>query len=68
MSRHAARSGDSPPFLHAPFTIDDPIYLREAQHVLEDPLHPQAFNMVWSTDLNLRASKILPGVSLCLIC
>jgi len=49
------------PFLNAPFTIDDPIYLREAQHLLEDPFHPQAFNMVWSTDLDLRASQILPG-------
>jgi hypothetical protein len=49
------------PFLNTPFTIDDPIYLREAQHALVDPLHPQAFNMVWSTDLNLRVSQILPG-------
>lgn len=49
------------PFLNTPFTIDDPIYLREAQHLLSDPLRPQAFNMVWSTDLNLRASQILPG-------
>src|ERR1039458_9189345 len=49
------------PFLNTPFTIDDPIYLREAQHVLADPLHPQAFTMVWSTDLNLRVSQILPG-------
>lgn len=39
------------PFLDTPFTIDDPIYLREAQHILVDPLHPQAFSMVWSTDL-----------------
>ena len=49
------------PFLNAPFTIDDPLFLREAQHVLTDPLHPQAFDTVWSTDLNLRASQILPG-------
>jgi hypothetical protein len=49
------------PFLNTPFTIDDPIYLREAQHVLVDPLHPQAFKMVWSSDLNLRVSQILPG-------
>jgi hypothetical protein len=49
------------PFLNTPFTIDDPIYLREAQQVLTDPLHPQAFTMVWSSDLNLRASQILPG-------
>jgi hypothetical protein len=49
------------PFFHTPFTIDDPIYLREAQHALIDPLHPQAFNMVWSTDLDLRVSQIVPG-------
>jgi hypothetical protein len=49
------------PFLNTPFTIDDPIYLREAQHALEDPLHPQAFDMVWSLDLNRRVSQILPG-------
>jgi hypothetical protein len=49
------------PFLNTPFTIDDPIYLREAQQVLSDPLHPQAFNMVWSFDIDLRASQILPG-------
>jgi hypothetical protein len=49
------------PFLNTPFTIDDPLYLREAQHVLVDPFHPQAFSIVWSTDLNLRVSQILPG-------
>ena len=49
------------PFLNTPFTIDDPIYLREAQHVLTDPLHPQAFNIVWSTDFNLRASEDSSG-------
>jgi len=49
------------PFLKTPFTIDDPLYLREAQHVLVDPLHPQAFNIVWSSDRSLRASDILPG-------
>jgi hypothetical protein len=49
------------PFLNTPFTIDDPIYLHEAGQVLTDPLHPQAFNIVWSTDLSLRASQILPG-------
>jgi hypothetical protein len=49
------------PFLNTPFTIDDPLYLNEARQVLTDPLHPQAFNVVWSTDLNLRASQILPG-------
>jgi hypothetical protein len=49
------------PFLNTPFTIDDPIYLNEARHVLADPLHPQAFDIVWSADFRLRASQILPG-------
>jgi len=49
------------PFLHSPFTIDDPVYLYEAQHVLQDPLHPQSFDLVWSLGLHLRASQILPG-------
>ena len=49
------------PFLNTPFTIDDPIYLREAQHALIEPLHPQAFTMVWSTDLELPVSQMLPG-------
>ena len=49
------------PFLGKAYTIDDPIYLREAQHLLTDPLHPMAFEMVWSTDHRLRASAFLPG-------
>lgn len=35
------------PFLGKPFTIDDTLFLREAQHVLVDPLHPAAFSYVW---------------------
>jgi 4-amino-4-deoxy-L-arabinose transferase-like glycosyltransferase len=49
------------PFLNTAYTIDDPIYLREAQNVLTDPLHPQAFSMIWNFDTMLRASEILPG-------
>jgi hypothetical protein len=49
------------PFLNTPFTIDDPLYLREAQHVLVDPLHPQAFNIVWNYEVSKPASQILPG-------
>ena len=49
------------PFLNTPFTIDDPIYLREAQHVLEDPLHPQEFNLVWDLEVSRPASQIVPG-------
>jgi len=35
------------PFIDKPFTIDDPIFLLQAKHALEDPLHPAAFFMVW---------------------
>jgi hypothetical protein len=49
------------PFLNTPFTIDDPLFLREAQHVLIEPLHPQAFNVVWNFEVSRPASEILPG-------
>jgi 4-amino-4-deoxy-L-arabinose transferase-like glycosyltransferase len=45
------------PFLKTPFTIDDPLYLAEAQHALEDPLHPLAVDIVWSFDVKMRASS-----------
>lgn len=35
------------PFLHKAFTIDDPLFLLQAKHAVEDPLHPSAFDMVW---------------------
>ena len=49
------------PFLGKAYTIDDPVFLREAQNVLRDPLHPSAFRMVWASARNLRASEFLPG-------
>ena len=49
------------PFLHKAYTIDDPVFLREAQTVLTNPLHPSAFRMVWASERNLRASEFLPG-------
>src|ERR1017187_5879845 len=36
------------PFLNKPFTIDDPLFLREARHALVDPLHPADFEQVWN--------------------
>jgi 4-amino-4-deoxy-L-arabinose transferase-like glycosyltransferase len=36
------------PFLDRPFTIDDPLFLRAAQHALLDPLHPGDFEQVWN--------------------
>jgi hypothetical protein len=49
------------PFVQKAYTIDDPVFLREAQNVLNDPLHPSAFEMVWASDRHLRASEFLPG-------
>lgn len=49
------------PFLQKAYTIDDPVFLREAQNVLVNPLHPAAFEMVWASERHLRASEFLPG-------
>ncbi len=49
------------PFLNTPFTIDDPAFLIEARHALEDPLHPQAVDIVWTGDVWMRASHLFPG-------
>jgi 4-amino-4-deoxy-L-arabinose transferase-like glycosyltransferase len=49
------------PFLNKAYTVDDPVFLREARSVLTDPLHPSAFQMVWASERHLRASEFLPG-------
>ena len=49
------------PFLNKAYTVDDPVFLREAQTVLTNPLHPSAFQMVWASERHLRASEFLPG-------
>jgi hypothetical protein len=49
------------PFLNTPFTIDDPIFLIQARHALEEPLHPQAVDIVWTGDVWMRASHLFPG-------
>lgn len=38
------------PFLGKAFTVDDTVFLREAEHAISDPLHPTAFVMVWGED------------------
>src|SRR5207237_945604 len=48
------------PFLDKPFTIDDTLFLRQAQHLLIDPLHPTAFDIVWTED-RARLSSIMPS-------
>ena len=43
------------PYLSKAFTIDDPLFLRSAEQVLRDPLHPTAFSIVWDEDKIGRA-------------
>ncbi len=52
------------PFLNKPFTIDDPLFLREAKHALVDPLHPADFVQVWNAGDRLRLSQFLLGGTL----
>ena len=47
------------PFLNKAFTIDDPVFLFEARHALEDPLHPTAFVMTWA-EMPERVSRMVP--------
>ena len=49
------------PFLNKPFTIDDPLFLREARHALVDPLHPADFEQVWNAGDRLKLSQYLLG-------
>jgi hypothetical protein len=49
------------PFLNTPFSNDDPIFLAEARHLLTDPLHPQAIDVVWARDIELRESQATPS-------
>ena len=52
------------PFLNKPFTIDDPLFLREAGHALVDPLHPADFVQVWNAGDRLKLSQYLLGGTL----
>jgi hypothetical protein len=52
------------PFLNKPFTIDDPLFLREAKHALVDPLHPADFEQVWNAGDRQRLSQYLLGGTL----
>jgi hypothetical protein len=48
------------PYLQKAFTIDDTLFLLQAQQALRDPLHPTAFVVVWS-DVAARLSAIMPS-------
>jgi hypothetical protein len=50
------------PFLDRPFTIDDPLFIRAAEHTLTDPLHPGNFEQVWNAgDRRLLSQYWLGG-------
>jgi hypothetical protein len=52
------------PFLNKPFTIDDPLFLRAAEHALVDPLHPADFEQVWNAGDRLLLSQFWLGGTL----
>ena len=52
------------PFLNKPFTIDDPLFIRAAQHALIDPAHPADFEQVWNAGDRLRLSQYMLGGTL----
>jgi 4-amino-4-deoxy-L-arabinose transferase-like glycosyltransferase len=39
------------PFINKPFNVDDPFYLKVAQQIIKDPLHPYSFAINWSGEL-----------------
>lgn len=49
------------PYLGKAYTIDDPLFLMQAQQALRDPLHPTAFDVVWSDNKLVRCSAIMPS-------
>lgn len=52
------------PFIGKPFTIDDPLFLHAAEHVLADPLHPADFEQVWNSGDRQRLSEYWLGGTL----
>ena len=47
------------PFVDKAFTIDDTVFLFEAVHATKDPLHPTAFEMAWTHEVQ-RVSAFVP--------
>jgi hypothetical protein len=49
------------PFASKAFTIDDTVFMRQAEWALHDPLHPSALTMVWSeVPRPMRLSQVMP--------
>ena len=49
------------PFLNKAYTIDDTLFLLQAQQAIKDPLHPTAFDVVWDKNVWMRCSAIMPS-------
>jgi hypothetical protein len=49
------------PFLNSAFTIDDVTFLLQARHVLIDPLHPTAFEMVADQERIRLSQQLVTG-------
>ncbi len=50
------------PFWDKAYTIDDTLFLKQAVQILSDPLHPTAFELVWSESFErVRLSAIMPS-------
>jgi hypothetical protein len=53
------------PYLDKPFHIDDPIYLRMAEQIRKEPLHPQRFEFCWDNpDSCGSAHRLAPAAPL----
>ncbi len=50
------------PYLNKAFTIDDPVYVLQAQQVSKAPLHPMALDICWVEDTECGpVARIMPG-------
>ena len=50
------------PYLHKAFTIDDPVFLLQAQQIRKEPLHPMALNICWVEDYECGpVAQDMPG-------
>jgi hypothetical protein len=51
------------PFVGKAFTIDDTLFLREAEQIVSKPLRPGAFDMIWDEDepVRMAAGSLITG-------
>jgi hypothetical protein len=53
------------PFLHKPYLIDDPHFLKMAAHIVASPLHPMDFTVCWNIgERCMKAYELTPGNAL----